>query len=83
MRFIRAYIGATGQNPRKGQTHTIDDVNSELLDVALTALGAYEHLNDHTGGALRALDRHIIGVAARAGVDVAAPRKSRQEWPSE
>jgi hypothetical protein len=65
---ILAFIGATGQNPRKGKTHTLDDVSAELLDVAVTALGAYEHLNGHTGGALRALDRHIIGVAARAGV---------------
>src|SRR5687768_112772 len=33
-----AVIGATGQNPRKGTTHTWDDVRSELCDVAITAL---------------------------------------------
>jgi NTP pyrophosphatase (non-canonical NTP hydrolase) len=33
-----ALIGATGQNPRKGVTHTMDDLAHELCDVALTAL---------------------------------------------
>src|SRR5690625_2974981 len=35
---VAAHIGATGQNPRKGVTHTRADVEEELLDVALTAL---------------------------------------------
>lgn len=38
-----AYIGWTGQNPRKGVTHDLSDVISELCDVALTALAAVEH----------------------------------------
>lgn len=62
---IAAYIGATGQNPRKGVTHTIDDVLAELLDVAVTALGAYEHLDGHQGRALTALDAKIHAVADR------------------
>lgn len=33
-----ALIGATGQNPRKGVTHTLDDVAYEAIDVAVTAL---------------------------------------------
>lgn len=65
---IAAFIGATGQNPRKGVTHTIADVGDELLDVAITALGAYEHLTDHQGLALRRLTEKINAVAARAGV---------------
>lgn len=36
----RAWIGATGQNPRKGTTHTIDEVADELADVAIAALVA-------------------------------------------
>ncbi|MEU8158159.1 MazG-like family protein [Micromonospora sp. NPDC048986] len=36
----QAVIGAAGQNPRKGQTHTVDDVACELVDVAVTALVA-------------------------------------------
>ncbi|MFF9483937.1 MazG-like family protein [Streptomyces sp. NPDC014676] len=39
-----AVIGATGQNPRKGTTHTWDDVQAELCDVALTALIALRTL---------------------------------------
>lgn len=36
-----AYIGLTGANPRKGFTHSHMELESELLDVALTALVAY------------------------------------------
>lgn len=39
-----AWIGVIGQNPRKGVTHTLDDVAGELADVALTALVAIESL---------------------------------------
>lgn len=63
---IAAYIGVTGQNPRKGITHTMDDVHAELLDVAVTALGAWEHLNGHSGTALKALEGHILAVKRRA-----------------
>lgn len=65
---IAAYIGETGQNPRKGHTHTLLDVKEELLDVALTALAAYEHLDGHYGRSLDCLDEKIATVAARAGV---------------
>lgn len=33
-----AVIGVTGQNPRKGVTHTWEDVSAEAIDVAITAL---------------------------------------------
>jgi NTP pyrophosphatase (non-canonical NTP hydrolase) len=39
-----AWIGATGQNPRKGITHTTADVAAELADVAITALVAIASL---------------------------------------
>jgi NTP pyrophosphatase (non-canonical NTP hydrolase) len=39
-----AWIGATGQNPRKGITHTYADVAAELADVAFTALVAITSL---------------------------------------
>ena len=65
---IAAYIGATGQNPRKGITGTTGDVIDELLDVAVTALAAVEHLSDHQGHALRLLDSKILHVVQRAGV---------------
>ncbi|MBV1850275.1 MazG-like family protein [Catellatospora sp. NEAU-YM18] len=40
----RAWIGVTGQNPRKGVTHTPREVADELADVALSALVAIESL---------------------------------------
>lgn len=66
---IEAYIGATGQNPRKGVTHTDEAVLEELLDVAVTALGAYEHIDAHQGRSIYELQDKIIRVADRAGLD--------------
>ena len=65
---VEAFIGATGQNPRKGVTNSMDAVLAELLDVAVTALGAYEHLDGHGGRSLEALDSKIVYVASRAGL---------------
>lgn len=66
---IAAFIGYTGQNPRKGVTHTLLDVKKELLDVALTALAAYEHLDDNAGyTSMQALTNHITDTARRAGI---------------
>ena len=65
---VAAYIGAIGQNPRKGVTHTLADVTDELLDVALTALAAVEHLRGHDGRALELLEAKLEAVARRAGV---------------
>jgi NTP pyrophosphatase (non-canonical NTP hydrolase) len=40
----QAWIGMLGQNPRKGVTHTKDDVVGELADVVFTALVAIASL---------------------------------------
>ena len=37
---IDALAGVLGENPRKGVTHSLDDLVGELLDVALAALAA-------------------------------------------
>jgi NTP pyrophosphatase (non-canonical NTP hydrolase) len=67
---IAAYIGATGQNPRKGVTHPIHEVEEELLDVALTALCAVAHLNSNDGTDVLALFADKVQrVTARAGLD--------------
>lgn len=34
---VQAYIGVTGQNPRKGVYGTRDDIQKELADVIVTA----------------------------------------------
>ncbi|AIV36788.1 MazG-like family protein [Streptomyces sp. R1] len=58
-----AVIGATGQNPRKGVTHTWDDVQAELCDVAITALVALRTL---TPEAREVFGRHLARVAGRS-----------------
>jgi hypothetical protein len=63
---ISAYIAATGQNPRKPKRpEAIDEVAKELLDVALTALAAYEHLVG-SGTAMTNLLNHITATHHRA-----------------
>ena len=54
-----ALIGMTGQNPRKGVTHSIDDVIKELLDVIVTALGGIEHATGNEGRSMEMLFHHM------------------------
>lgn len=63
-----ALIAVTGQNPRKPPSGTLADVEKELLDVAVTALAAVEHLRGNDGGALAALHAHLDALAVRAGL---------------
>ncbi|MFC9060085.1 MazG-like family protein [Streptomyces sp. NPDC057074] len=58
-----AVIGATGQNPRKGTTHTWEDVEAELCDVVITAMVALRTL---TPGAREVFGRHLARVAGRS-----------------
>ncbi|MGY1398901.1 MazG-like family protein [Streptomyces sp. SS10] len=61
----QAVVGATGQNPRKGVTHTWDDVSAELCDVAVTALVALRTLTpearDVFAGHLRRVRERSLG----------------------
>jgi NTP pyrophosphatase (non-canonical NTP hydrolase) len=59
----QAVIGATGQNPRKGVSHTWDDVQSELCDVVITALVALRSL---TPDAREVFASHLAGVTERS-----------------
>lgn len=65
---IDALAGAVEENPRKGVTGDLGDVIHELLDAAVAALGAVEHLTNHQGTAREFLDQHILAVAQRAGL---------------
>ena len=59
----QAVIGATGQNPRKGHSHTWDDVQNELCDVIITAMVALTRVNPEARQVFTAnLDR----IAARS-----------------
>ncbi|MFF6912517.1 MazG-like family protein [Streptomyces sp. NPDC012466] len=64
-----AVIGATGQNPRKGVTHTWEDVQAELCDVAITALMALRTLTPEArevfGGHLERVRERSLGSAVQ------------------
>jgi hypothetical protein len=63
---LEAFCGTLGENPRKGFTHRPSDVRRELFDVALSALGAVEHLDGNNGGTLAAFLEHVAYVRDRA-----------------
>lgn len=88
---IAAFIGATGQNPRKGVTGGLDAVRAELLDVATTALCALEHLDGCPGTSMSQLTAHVRAVAIRAHtapvtlprrLDLTRPASSAAELPA-
>ncbi|MFF7985455.1 hypothetical protein ACFZDK_41165 [Streptomyces sp. NPDC007901] len=67
-----AYIGMTGQNPRKGISHTTADVADELCDVIIAATVAL-HSFTATPAAdltakLDAVARRMAGNAAQRGL---------------
>jgi NTP pyrophosphatase (non-canonical NTP hydrolase) len=59
----QAVIGTLGQNPRKGVTHTWDDVQAELCDVILTAMVVLTTL---TPDARATFNGHLARVARRS-----------------
>ncbi|GAA3808914.1 MazG-like family protein [Sphaerisporangium flaviroseum] len=58
-----AVVGAFGQNPRKGFTHTWEDVDAELCDVILTAMVA---LRSRNPDAAKVFSAHLAGVTSRS-----------------
>ncbi|MEV7774951.1 MazG-like family protein [Kitasatospora sp. NPDC086791] len=60
-----AVIGATGQNPRKGVTHSWEDVQHELCDVVFAALVALRTL---TPDAARVFADRLAYVEQRSAV---------------
>jgi NTP pyrophosphatase (non-canonical NTP hydrolase) len=59
----QAVSGAMGHNPRKGVTHTWDDVEAELCDVMFTAMVALTTL---TPNARKVFSTHLARVADRS-----------------
>lgn len=79
-----AVIGAMGQNPRKGVSHTWDDVRAELCDVIVTAMVALRTLTPDAEAVLAAHLRHVtdrsgIGVPAGDRSGVRAPEGDRSD----
>jgi hypothetical protein len=54
---LRGYVG---ENPRKGFTHSREDLITELLDCAGAALGAVAHLTNDDTGLARLADRLVF-----------------------
>ncbi|WP_051829943.1 MULTISPECIES: MazG-like family protein [Streptomyces] len=78
-----AVIGATGQNPRKGVTHTWEDVQHELCDVVFTALVALRTL---TPDAARVFADRLAYVEQRSAASrrpIDGPRETAVEKPEE
>jgi NTP pyrophosphatase (non-canonical NTP hydrolase) len=63
----QAWIGVLGQNPRKGVTHTVDDVVGELADVVFTALVAIASLGADPRDAVAAVAAKVA--TYRSAVD--------------
>lgn len=59
----QAVLGASGQNPRKGTTHSWDDVRAELCDVVITGLVALRAL---APDAREVFTAHLAGVTERS-----------------
>lgn len=57
---VTAWIGTTGQNPRKGVTHTTADVAAELADVAITALVAIASLGHDPAAVMNACADKVL-----------------------
>lgn len=65
-----AVIGTAGQNPRKGVSHSREDITTELCDVVITTLAALPDWTDDPEGALA---RRLAVVAQRIGATDVAP----------
>lgn len=62
-----AVIGATGQNPRKGFSHTWDDVAVELCDVVISALVALKRVAPDARGVFAERVEYVYQRSVAAG----------------
>lgn len=63
---IQAFIGLTGQNPRKGVHGTMNDLLEELADCAVTAILAIQHFTKDTSKTNRILTSTLDATYHRA-----------------
>jgi len=70
---VGAYIGMTGQNPRKGTCATLADLQSELCDVIITAMVALATVTGDTAGAETRLQEHLSARFARLLARIGQP----------
>jgi predicted house-cleaning noncanonical NTP pyrophosphatase (MazG superfamily)/NTP pyrophosphatase (non-canonical NTP hydrolase) len=70
-----AYLGMTGLNPRKGVSHTREDLVGEVADVIITGAVTIVKLAGGPGAARAAFESHLAGVVSRAGLGAARDRQ--------
>jgi NTP pyrophosphatase (non-canonical NTP hydrolase) len=70
-----AAIGAAGQNPRKGFSHTWADVEAEVCDVIITGMVALMRMNSD---AEAVFEQHLRRITDR---DVASPGTATADVP--
>jgi hypothetical protein len=63
-----AWNSVAGANPRKEPEFTMEDVLTEALDVATSALGVYEHFTGNRGDSWHALKKHVVSRSQRVGI---------------
>jgi NTP pyrophosphatase (non-canonical NTP hydrolase) len=63
-----AYLGMTGLNPRKGFSHTREDLAGEVADVIITAAVALVKVTGGPDQARAAFQAHLAGVLRRTGL---------------
>lgn len=71
---VEAYIGYTGQNPRKGQTHSRSDVLAELADVAITALCAMYRFTQDADVTRAVLASKVATIMDRSNIRATGPQ---------
>ena len=86
-----AYLGMTGLNPRKGFSHTREDLVGEVADVIISAAVAIVRLSGDPRAARDAFQAHLAAVLARAGLETDPAQAEsngtdgtfgqRQDWP--
>jgi rubrerythrin len=76
---VAAYIGMTGQNPRKGTCATRDDLASELCDVIITAMVALATIAADAADAETVLQTHLAARFARLLARIDQP-PGEGEW---
>lgn len=88
---IQAFIGLTGQNPRKGVTHTQGEVLDELADVVFTGVLCMQHFTKDTSEVRQILRHKLAKIATRVSslsgthsdLSRAAQFRETGVWPPE
>src|ERR1700761_602395 len=68
-----ASLGMTGRNPRKGFSHTREDLAGEIADVIITAAVALVRLSGGPEQARAAFEGHLAAVVNLVGLDEQPP----------